>query len=229
MSKVTVFDHPLIQHKLSYLRDKNTGSKLFRELISEIAMLMCYEATRDLPLEDVEIETPMQKMVAKKIKGRKLAFVPILRAGCGMLDAMLTMVPAAKVGHIGLYRDEVTHKPIEYYNKLPGDVEERDVFVLDPMLATGGSAVDAIEIIKRSNPRSIKFLCIIAAPEGIEVLSKAHPDVEIYCAAKDEKLNKNCYILPGLGDAGDRIYGTDVVGEVSIDKRGSTVRLHSNV
>ncbi len=206
MSKVTIFDHPLIQHKLSILRDENTGTKEFRELITEIAMLMCYEATRNLPLEDVKIKTPLT---------RKLAFVPILRAGCGMLDAMLTMVPSAKVGHIGLYRDEMTHKPVEYYNKLPGDIEERDVFVLDPMLATGGSAVDAIDIIKRSNPRSIKFLCIIAAPEGIEVLSKAHPDVELFCAAKDERLNENCYIVPGLGDAGDRIYGTDVVGEVT--------------
>lgn len=227
MSKVTIFDHPLIQHKLSILRDENTGTKEFRELISEISMLMCYEATRDLPLEDVQIKTPMAPMTAKKIAGRKLAFVPILRAGCGMLDAMLTLVPSAKVGHIGLYRDEETHKPVEYYNKLPGDVNERDVFVLDPMLATGGSAVDAIQIIKRSKPRSIKFLCIIAAPEGIDVLTKAHPDVEIYCAAKDEKLNENCYILPGLGDAGDRIYGTDVVGEVSVDKRGSTVKLYS--
>ena len=226
MSKVTIFDHPLIQHKLAILRNKNTGSKEFRELISEIAMLMCYEATRDLPLTEVDIETPMAPMKAKMIAGRKMAFVPILRAGCGMLDAMLTMVPAAKVGHIGLYRDEVTHKPVEYYNKLPGDVDERDVFVLDPMLATGGSAVDAISIIKRSNPRSIKFLCIIAAPEGIDVLTAAHPDVEIFCAAKDERLNENCYILPGLGDAGDRIYGTDVVGEVSVDKRGSTVKLH---
>ncbi len=227
MSKVTVFDHPLIQHKLSILRDENTGTKEFRELISEISMLMLFEATRDLPLEEVQIKTPMAAMTAKKIAGRKLAFVPILRAGCGMLDAMLTLVPSAKVGHIGLYRDEVTHKPVEYYNKLPGDVDERDVFVLDPMLATGGSAVDAISIIKRSNPRSIKFLCIIAAPEGIEVLSKAHPDIDIFCAAKDECLNENCYILPGLGDAGDRIYGTDVVGEVSIDKRGSAVKLRS--
>ena len=227
MSKVTIFDHPLIQHKLSILRDENTGTKEFRELITEISMLMCYEATRDLPLEDVEIKTPMTTMIAKKIAGRKLAFVPILRAGCGMLDGMLTMVPSAKVGHIGLYRDEVTHKPVEYYNKLPGDIEERDVFVLDPMLATGGSAVDAIGIIKRSNPRSIRFLCIIAAPEGIDVLTKAHPDVDLFCAAKDEKLNSNCYILPGLGDAGDRIYGTDVVGEVTVDKRGSTVKLPS--
>ena len=229
MSKVTIFDHPLIQHKLSILRDENTGTKEFRELISEISMLMCYEATRDLPLEDVKIKTPMAEMTAKHIAGRKLAFIPILRAGCGMLDAMLTMVPSAKVGHIGLYRDEETHKPVEYYNKLPGDIEERDVFVLDPMLATGGSAVDAIQIIKRSNPRSIKFLCIIAAPEGIDVLTKAHPDVDLFCAAKDEKLNENCYILPGLGDAGDRIYGTDVVGEVSVDKRGSTVKLHSKI
>ena len=227
MSKVTIFDHPLIQHKLSILRDENTGTKEFRELISEISMLMCYEATRDLPLEDVEIKTPMAPMIAKKIAGRKLAFVPILRAGCGMLDAMLTMVPSAKVGHIGLYRDEETHKPVEYYNKLPGDIEERDVFVLDPMLATGGSAVDAINIIKRSNPRSIRFLCIISVPEGIEALTAAHPDVDLYCAAKDEKLNENCYILPGLGDAGDRIYGTDVVGEVTVDKRGSTVKLPS--
>lgn len=208
MSKVTVFDHPLIQHKLAILRDERTGSKQFRELISEIAMLMCFEATRDLPLQEVDVKTPMAPMKARMIAGRKMAFVPILRAGCGMLDAMLTMVPAAKVGHIGLYRDEVTHKPVEYYNKLPGDIEERDVFVLDPMLATGGSAVDAIDIIKRSHPRSIKFMCIIAAPEGIEVLSKAHPDVDIFCAAQDEKLNENCYIIPGLGDAGDRIYGT---------------------
>ncbi len=227
MSKVTIFDHPLIQHKLAILRDENTSTKEFRELISEISMLMCYEATRDLPLQDVEIKTPMAPMVAKKIAGRKLAFVPILRAGCGMLDAMLAMVPAAKVGHIGLYRDEKTHKPVEYYNKLPGDIEERDVFVLDPMLATGGSAVDAINIIKRSHPRSIKFLCIIAAPEGIDVLTKEHPDVDLFCAAKDECLNENCYILPGLGDAGDRIYGTDVVGEVTVDKCGSTVKLPS--
>lgn len=208
MSKITIFDHPLIQHKLAILRDENTGSKQFRELISEIAMLMCYEATRDLPLEEVEISTPLCKTTANKLSGRKLAFVPILRAGCGMLDAMLTMVPAAKVGHIGLYRDEETHQPVEYYNKLPADISERDVFVLDPMLATGGSAVDAISIIKRSNPRSIKFLCIIAAPEGIEVLSQAHPDVQVFCAAKDSHLNENCYIVPGLGDAGDRIYGT---------------------
>ncbi len=208
MSSITIFDHPLIQHKLAILRDKKTGSKQFRELISEIAMLMCYEATRDLELKDVEIETPMCRTTAKMLAGRKLAFVPILRAGCGMLDAMLEMVPAAKVGHIGLYRDEHTHQPVEYYNKLPSDVDERDVFVLDPMLATGGSAVDAITMIKKKNPRSIKFMCIIAAPEGIDALSEAHPDVQIFCAAKDSHLNENCYIIPGLGDAGDRIFGT---------------------
>ncbi|MCI6007964.1 uracil phosphoribosyltransferase [Oscillospiraceae bacterium LCP25S3_E10] len=207
-NQVTVLDHPLIQHKLSFLRDKNTGSKMFRELVSEISMLMCYEATRDLPLEDIEIETPVAKTKSKILAGRKLAFVPILRAGCGMLDAMLQMIPAAKVGHIGLYRDEVTHKPVEYYNKLPQDIEERDVFVLDPMLATGGSAVDAISVIKRSNPKSIKFLCIVAAPQGIRALTSAHPDVQVFCASKDETLNENCYIVPGLGDAGDRIFGT---------------------
>lgn len=207
-NQVTVLDHPLIQHKLSFLRDKNTGSKMFRELVSEISMLMCYEATRDLPLEDIEIETPVAKTKSKILAGRKLAFVPILRAGSGMLDAMLQMIPAAKVGHIGLYRDEVTHKPVEYYNKLPQDIEERDVFVLDPMLATGGSAVDAISVIKRSNPKSIKFLCIVAAPQGIRALTSAHPDVQVFCASKDEDLNENCYIVPGLGDAGDRIFGT---------------------
>lgn len=207
-NQVTVLDHPLIQHKLSFLRDKNTGSKMFRELVSEISMLMCYEATRDLPLEDIEIETPVAKTKSKILAGRKLAFVPILRAGCGMLDAMLQMIPAAKVGHIGLYRDEVTHKPVEYYNKLPQDIEDRDVFVLDPMLATGGSAVDAISVIKRSNPKSIKFLCIVAAPQGIRALTSAHPDVQVFCASKDETLNENCYIVPGLGDAGDRIFGT---------------------
>ena len=207
-NQVTVLDHPLIQHKLSFLRDKNTGSKIFRELVSEISMLMCYEATRDLPLEDIEIETPVAKTKSKILAGRKLAFVPILRAGCGMLDAMLQMIPAAKVGHIGLYRDGATHKPVEYYNKLPQDIEERDVFVLDPMLATGGSAVDAISVIKRSNPKSIKFLCIVAAPQGIRALTSAHPDVQVFCASKDEDLNENCYIVPGLGDAGDRIFGT---------------------
>ena len=205
---VFVMDHPLIQHKLTFLRSKDTGTKEFRELVSEIANLMCYEATRDLPLMDVETETPMQKTTTQVIAGRKLAFVPILRAGLGMVDGMLRLVPSAKVGHIGLYRDHDTLKPVEYYNKLPQDIMERDVIVLDPMLATGGSAMDAITIVKRSSPKSVKFLCIIAAPWGIEALHKAHPDVQIYCAAVDEKLNENGYILPGLGDAGDRIFGT---------------------
>lgn len=207
-NQVFVMNHPLIQHKLTLLRDKNTGSKEFRALVSEIATLICYEATRDLPLEEVETETPMTTAVTKVIAGRKLAFVPILRAGLGMVEGVLTLVPAAKVGHIGLYRDHKTLQPVEYYSKLPADIPERDVIVLDPMLATGGSAVDAIDIIKRSNPKSIKFMCIIAAPEGIKALTEAHPDVYVYCAAVDEKLNENGYILPGLGDAGDRIFGT---------------------
>ncbi|MEE1282201.1 MAG: uracil phosphoribosyltransferase [Acutalibacteraceae bacterium] len=207
-NQVTVLDHPLIQHKLTFLRDKNTGSKMFRELVSEVSMLMCYEATRDLPLESIEIETPVSKSKTKVLAGRKLAFVPILRAGSGMLDAMLQMIPAAKVGHIGLYRDEATLEPVEYYKKLPADIEDRDVFVLDPMLATGGSAVDAISIIKKSNPKSIKFLCIVAAPQGIKALTEAHPDIQVFCAAKDENLDENGYIVPGLGDAGDRIFGT---------------------
>ena len=208
MSNVHVFDHPLIQHKLSILRDKDTGAKAFRELVSEIAMLMCYEATRDLPLEETEIETPMGKAVTRVISGRKLAFVPILRAGLGMVEGVLTLVPAAKVGHIGLYRDHQTLQPVEYYHKLPQDIKNREVILLDPMLATGGSAIDAISIIKRSTPKAIKFMCIIAAPEGIEALTKAHPDVQIYCAAVDDHLNENGYIVPGLGDAGDRIFGT---------------------
>ncbi len=206
--KVTVFDHPLIQHKVSILRDKKTSGKEFRELISEIAMFMCYEATRDLPLEEVKVKTPVAEAKCKKISGKKLAFVPILRAGLGMVDALLTMIPSAKVGHIGLYRDEETHEPHEYYCKLPSDLESRDVFLLDPMLATGGSAVDAITMIKKYNPRSIKILCIIAAPEGLNAVTTAHPDVEIFCAAKDDCLNENAYIVPGLGDAGDRIFGT---------------------
>ena len=207
-NQVFVMDHPLIQHKLTFLRKKETGSKEFRELVSEIAMLLCYEATRDLPLEDTEIETPMGKAVTKVIAGRKLAFVPILRAGLGMVEGVLTLVPAAKVGHIGLYRDHQTLQPVEYYHKLPQDIEQRDVIVLDPMLATGGSAIDSVEIIKRSHPKSIKFMCIIAAPEGIEAFTKAHPDVQLYCAAIDERLNDIGYIVPGLGDAGDRIFGT---------------------
>ncbi len=205
---VFIMDHPLIKHKLTLIRDKNTGSKEFRELIGEIAMLMCYEATRDLPLKEVEVETPVAVAKTKVLYGRKLAFVPILRAGIGMVDGVLKMIPAARVGHIGLYRNPETLEPVEYYSKLPCDIYEREVIVLDPMLATGGTAIDAISTIKKKNPRSIKFMCIIASPEGIDALSKAHPDVKIYCAAKDEKLNEHGYIIPGLGDAGDRIFGT---------------------
>lgn len=205
---VFIMNHPLIQHKLTLLRDKRTGSKEFRELISEVAMLMCYEATRDLPLKEIEIETPIARAKSKVIEGRKLAFIPILRAGIGMVDGVMRLVPAAKVGHIGFYRNPETLKPVEYYSKLPFDIEERDVIVLDPMLATGGSAKGAIDIVKKSNPLSIKFMCIIAAPEGIEALSKEHPDIKIYCASKDECLNEHGYIIPGLGDAGDRIFGT---------------------
>ncbi len=205
---VTITNHPLIQHKLAILRDKNTGSKDFRTLVSEIAALMCYEATRNLPLEEVEVETPIQKTKARMISGKTLAFVPILRAGTGMLDGVLSLVPSAKVGHIGMYRDEETALPVPYYCKLPSDIEEREVIVLDPMLATGGSAIDAINQIKTYNPKSIKFMGIIAAPEGLKALTEAHPDVEVYCAALDEKLNEHKYIVPGLGDAGDRIFGT---------------------
>ena len=208
MEKVHILDHPLLQHKLSILRDKNTGVKQFRELVSEMAALECYEATRDLTLQTVEIETPIATGTFQTLAGKKLAIVPILRAGLGMVDGILNLIPSAKVGHIGLYRDPETHKPVEYYNKLPQDIEERDVIVLDPMLATGGSAIDAVTIIKRSHPKSIKFLCIIAAPEGIQALAEAHPDVQVYCAAVDRCLNEKCYILPGLGDAGDRIFGT---------------------
>lgn len=208
MANVTITNHPLIQHKLALLRDKNTGSKDFRTLVSEIATLMCYEATRDLTLEEVEIETPIQKTMAKMILGKTLAFVPILRAGTGMLDGVLSLVPSAKVGHIGMYRDEETALPVPYYCKLPSDIEEREVIVLDPMLATGGSAIDAISQIKEYHPKSIKFMGIIAAPEGLQALTDTHPDVDIYCAALDEKLNEHKYIVPGLGDAGDRIFGT---------------------
>ena len=207
-SNVTIFDHPLIQHKLSILRNKNTSSKDFRELVSEIAMLMCYEVTRDLPLEEVEIETPICKTTVKHLAGKKLAIIPILRAGLGMVDGIRSLIPSARIGHIGLYRDETTLKPVEYYCKLPKDIADRDVIVVDPMLATGGSGIDAVSQIKLRHPKSIKFVCIIAAPEGIEAFSKAHPDVSIYCAALDEKLNDNGYIIPGIGDAGDRIFGT---------------------
>jgi len=208
MSTVTITNHPLIQHKLSILRDVSTGTQEFRRLISEIAMLECYEATRDLPLQTKEVETPMGKCIANEVAGKKMAIVPILRAGLGMVDGILELVPSAKVGHIGLYRDPETLKPVEYYCKLPNDIEERDVIVLDPMLATGGSAIDAISQIKLRKPHSIKFMGIIAAPEGLKALQDAHPDVDIYCAALDEKLNEIGYIVPGLGDAGDRIFGT---------------------
>ena len=208
MSVVEIVDHPLIQHKISLMRDRNTGTKEFRDLASEVAMLLCYEATRDLPTEEVEVETPIALARTKVLAGRKLALVPILRAGLGMVDGMLTLIPAAKVGHIGLYRNEETLQPVEYFCKLPQDIAERDVLVLDPMLATGGSAIDAITQIKKHGAKRIKFIGLIAAPEGIEALHKAHPDVDIYLGAKDDHLNENGYIVPGLGDAGDRIYGT---------------------
>mgnify|MGYP000041800509 CR=1 FL=1 len=208
MSTVHIMDHPLITHKLSIMRNKKTGSKDFRELLGEIAMLMGYELTRDLPLEDVTIETPITKMKAKMISGKKLAIVPILRAGLGMVDGLLELVPVAKVGHIGLYRDPETHVPVEYYCKMPNDIAERDVFVLDPMLATGGSAIDAVSMIKKHGAANIKFMCIIAAPEGLAAFGKVHPDVKVYVGVLDEKLNDRNYIVPGLGDAGDRIFGT---------------------
>ncbi|NLD22517.1 MAG: uracil phosphoribosyltransferase [Bacteroidales bacterium] len=207
-SKIFFSNHPLIQHKLSILRDVETGTYKFRDLVNEIAMLMVFEATRDLPLEDVKVQTPCGVADCKRISGKTLAFVPILRAGTGMLDGVLSLIPSAKVGHIGLYRDEMTLKPVEYYCKLPSDIESRDVFVIDPMLATGGSAINAISQIKLRHPRSIKFLCIIAAPEGVKALREAHEDVDIYCAGLDSHLNENGYIVPGLGDAGDRIFGT---------------------
>ncbi|MBE6662680.1 MAG: uracil phosphoribosyltransferase [Ruminococcaceae bacterium] len=208
MSQLHVFDHPLITHKLSIMRNKKTGSKDFRELLNEIAMLMGYELTRDLPLEDVTIETPIQKMKAKMISGKKLAIVPILRAGLGMVDGLQSLVPVAKVGHIGLYRDPETHKPVEYYCKLPHDIEERIVILVDPMLATGGSASDALTMLKARGCKSIRFMCLVAAPEGVKKVQDDHPDVDIYTAALDECLNDHAYIVPGLGDAGDRIFGT---------------------
>ena len=208
MSKVFVMDHPLIQHKIGIIRREETGSKDFRTLVSEIAMLMCYEATRDLKLTDIEIQTPVCKTTVKELKGKKLAVVPILRAGLGMVDGMLTMIPAAKVGHIGLYRDPETLKPVEYYCKLPEDCASREVFVVDPMLATGGSSIAAIQMLKDKGVKNIRFMCIIAAPEGLKAMQEAHPDVDIYVGALDEKLNEHGYIVPGLGDAGDRIFGT---------------------
>ncbi|MDD6052513.1 MAG: uracil phosphoribosyltransferase [Bacteroidales bacterium] len=208
MSQLHVIDHPMVQHKLTILRQSSTGSKDFRELLKEIALLMGYEITRDLPLEDKEIETPICRMTAKVVSGRKLAIVPILRAGLGMVDGLLTLVPVAKVGHIGLYRNEETHKPVEYYCKLPEDIQERLVIVTDPMLATGGSASDAITMLKGKGCTNIRLMCLVAAPEGIKAVQEAHPDVDIYVAAVDEHLNSNAYIVPGLGDAGDRIFGT---------------------
>lgn len=208
MSKVVIMDHPLIQHKIGYIRRIDTGTKDFRDTISEIATLICYEATRDLQLQDVEIETPICKTTVKELKGRKLCVVPILRAGLGMVDGMLTLIPAAKVGHIGLYRDPQTLKPVEYFCKLPSDCSEREIFVVDPMLATGGSSIAAVSMLKDKGCKHIHFLCIIAAPEGIKAFQEAHPDVDLFIGAVDEKLNDNSYIVPGLGDAGDRIFGT---------------------
>lgn len=208
MSKVYINNHPLVQHKISILRDKNTGTNEFRSLVGEIAMLMGYEALNDLPTEKVEVETPLETCVTEVISGRKMAIVPILRAGLGMVDGILNLVPASKVGHIGLYRDEETHTPVEYYCKLPNPIEERIIVVTDPMLATGGSAIDAISQIKKHGGKKIKFMCIIAAPEGLKALEEAHPDVQIYVGHLDRQLNSDAYICPGLGDAGDRIFGT---------------------
>lgn len=208
MAKVHVFDHPLIQHKLSYIRDEQTGTKEFRELVDEVGMLMAYEVTRDLELDDVTVKTPVTEMTAKRLSGKKMAVVPILRAGLGMTDGVLKLIPAARVGHIGLYRDPETLQPVEYFAKLPQDIEERDFIVVDPMLATGGSAIEAINSLKKRGATKIRFMCLIAAPEGVKLLQEAHPDVDIYIAALDEKLNDHGYIVPGLGDAGDRLFGT---------------------
>jgi uracil phosphoribosyltransferase len=208
MSKIVIMDHPLIKHKIGYIRREDTGTKDFRQTISEIAMLICYEATRELPLEEIEINTPICKTKVQHLKGKKMAIVPILRAGLGMMDGILSLIPAAKVGHIGLYRDPETLQPVEYYCKLPADSAEREVFVVDPMLATGGSSIAAINMLKERGCKNIHFMCIIAAPEGVEAMKKAHPDVDIYIGALDEKLNDHSYIVPGLGDAGDRIFGT---------------------
>ena len=208
MSNVTVFDHPLIQHKLAVLRNAETSVKEFRELIGEISALMCYEATRNLPTEEVLVQTPVAVAKCRMLSGKKLAIVPILRAGLGMVDKMVDLIPSAKIGHIGLYRDPETHEPVEYYCKLPADCHERDTFVVDPMLATGGSAVAAIQMLKDKGVKNIRFMCTIAAPEGVKVLTEAHPDVDVYVGALDSHLNENGYIVPGLGDAGDRIFGT---------------------
>ncbi|MBQ9462827.1 MAG: uracil phosphoribosyltransferase [Bacteroidales bacterium] len=208
MSQVHLIDHPMVQHKLSIMREKETGSKDFRQLLKEISLLMGYEITRDLPLTELEIETPISKMTASRVLGRKLAIVPILRAGLGMVDGLLDLVPVAKVGHIGLYRNETTHEPVVYYCKLPEDIQDRLVIVTDPMLATGGSSCDALDMLKERGCSNIKLMCLVAAPEGIAKVQEAHPDVDIFVAAIDERLNENAYIVPGLGDAGDRIFGT---------------------
>ncbi|WP_028518104.1 uracil phosphoribosyltransferase [Ruminococcus flavefaciens] len=208
MAELHIIDHPLVQHKISLLRDKNTGTKEFRELVSEIAMFICYEATRDLPLKEIELETPLAVAKTKIISGRKLAFIPILRAGLGMVDGVTTLVPAAKIGHIGLFRDPDTKVPVKYYSKLPDDIEERDAIIVDPMLATGNSAVAAITELKNLGVKHIKFMCIICSPEGVKAVQTAHPDVEIYAGVMDERLNEDKYIVPGVGDAGDRIFGT---------------------
>ena len=208
MSKVTTIEHPLILHKLAIIRDKQTGSKDFRELVEEVSMLMAYEVTRNLSTEEVEIETPICKTKCQMLSGKKVAIVPILRAGLGMVDGMLKLIPAAKVGHVGLYRDEETLQPVEYFCKLPQDIAERDVIVVDPMLATGGSSSDAITMLKKRGAKNLRLMCLVASPEGIEFVEKAHPDVDIYIAAIDEKLNEHGYIVPGLGDAGDRLFGT---------------------
>ena len=208
MSNVQIMDHPLIKHKISYIRQENVGSRDFRAVVGEIAALMCYEATRDLKLQDVKIKTPICETVGQELSGKKMAVVTILRAGIGMVDGILNMIPAAKVGHIGLYRDPETFEPVEYYCKLPADCDEREVFVVDPMLATGGSSVAAIQMLKDKGVKNIRFMCIIAAPEGVERMTKAHPDVDLYIGALDDHLNEQKYIVPGLGDAGDRIFGT---------------------
>ena len=208
MGELHIIDHPLVQHKISLLRDKNTGTKEFRELVSEIAMFICYEATRDLPLKEIELETPLAVAKTKIISGRKLAFIPILRAGLGMVDGVTTLVPAAKIGHIGLFRDPVTKEPVQYYSKVPDDISERDTIIVDPMLATGKSAVAAITEMKKLGSKHIKFMCIICSPEGVKAVQEAHPDVDIYAGVMDEKLNEDKYIVPGVGDAGDRIFGT---------------------
>ncbi|HAT53663.1 MAG TPA: uracil phosphoribosyltransferase [Lactobacillus sp.] len=208
MGKFEVLDHPLIQHKLTIIRNRDTGTKVFREVVNEISTLMAYEVSRDMPLEDVEVTTPIEKTVKKQLTGKKVAIVPIIRAGLGMVDGFLNLIPAAKVGHIGMYRDEKTLKPVEYFVKMPADIDQRQIFVVDPMLATGGSAIMAIDALKHRGAHNFKFMCLVAAPEGVKALQKAHPDVDIYTAALDEKLNKDGYIMPGLGDAGDRLFGT---------------------